>query len=87
MRQSESIFRPAFARAAQVPSIVVRLALSTYHALASPLLGPCCRFAPSCSVYAAEAVRRYGVIRGGWMSILRVLRCHPLHPGGWDPVV
>ncbi|MFQ5666786.1 MAG: membrane protein insertion efficiency factor YidD [Candidatus Binatia bacterium] len=63
------------------------MCLWTYRATLSPLLGPCCRFSPSCSAYAGEAIRRYGVRRGGWMSIRRVLRCHPFHPGGWDPVV
>jgi len=58
-----------------------------YRVTLAPLFGPCCRFAPSCSVYGREAVRRYGLARGGWMALKRILRCHPLHPGGWDPVV
>jgi hypothetical protein len=52
----------------------------------SPLLGARCRFVPSCSEYAEEAVQRHGLFRGGWMALLRLLRCHPLHPGGEDPV-
>lgn len=60
--------------------------LRTYQRVLSPLLGPRCRFAPSCSTYAVEAVSRYGVRRGGWLALRRVLRCHPLHPGGYDPV-
>jgi putative membrane protein insertion efficiency factor len=64
----------------------VRLLLAGYGIAVSPLLGPCCRFVPSCSVYASEAVGRFGIVRGGWMAMRRLLRCHPFHPGGWDPV-
>ncbi len=47
---------------------------------------PVCRFVPSCSQYALEAIRKYGAWRGGWMAVRRILRCHPFHPGGYDPV-
>ncbi|MEW6167756.1 MAG: membrane protein insertion efficiency factor YidD [Pseudomonadota bacterium] len=57
-----------------------------YQILISPLLGPRCRFYPSCSHYAVEAIRRHGPGRGGWLALRRVLRCHPLDPGGYDPV-
>jgi putative membrane protein insertion efficiency factor len=66
---------------------VLRLVLAGYGVAVSPFLGPCCRFAPSCSAYASEAVGRFGIVRGGWMAVKRLLRCHPFHPGGWDPVV
>jgi putative membrane protein insertion efficiency factor len=70
----------------RLPSLVVRALISVYRAVLSPLLGPACRFAPSCSAYADEAIRRYGLLRGGRMAVKRILRCHPFHPGGFDPV-
>jgi len=52
----------------------------------SPLLGPRCRFYPSCSAYGIAAILRHGVLRGGYLTVRRLLRCHPWHPGGLDPV-
>ena len=60
--------------------------LGAYRRLLSPLLPPRCRFLPSCSEYAIEAVERYGAARGSWLAARRVARCHPFHPGGVDPV-
>jgi uncharacterized protein len=57
-----------------------------YRMFISPLFPPTCRFQPTCSMYALEAVERFGAIRGAWMGIKRILRCHPFHPGGYDPV-
>ena len=57
-----------------------------YRRWLSPLLGPRCRFAPSCSAYALEALRVHGAGRGSWLAVRRVARCHPFHPGGHDPV-
>jgi len=55
-----------------------------YQLAVSPLLPPACRFYPTCSRYAQEAIRRHGVVRGGWLAIARLARCHPFHPGGVD---
>lgn len=60
--------------------------LRFYKASISPLLPPACRFVPTCSEYTLEAVERYGALRGGWMGARRLLKCHPFHPGGYDPV-
>lgn len=65
---------------------LVLVLLRMYAAAVSPFLGPCCRFEPSCSAYTRDAVRRYGVVRGLWLGARRLSRCHPFHPGGWDPV-
>jgi uncharacterized protein len=57
-----------------------------YQLLLSPLLPPSCRFTPSCSQYAREAIMRHGAVRGTWLAARRLVRCHPFHPGGFDPV-
>ena len=57
-----------------------------YRLFISPLKPPTCRFVPTCSDYALQAIEKYGIIRGGSMAIRRILRCHPFHPGGYDPV-
>ncbi|MGL4826904.1 MAG: membrane protein insertion efficiency factor YidD [Enterovibrio sp.] len=57
-----------------------------YQLFISPLLGPRCRFAPTCSQYAIEAVMRHGVVKGCWLAGKRLLKCHPLNHGGYDPV-
>ena len=67
------------ARALAVPVHAYRLFLS-------PLLGPNCRYYPSCSAYALDALRVHGALKGSWLSVRRICRCHPWHPGGYDPV-
>lgn len=61
------------------------VALSAYQHLVSPLLPAACRFAPTCSEYARQAVLEHGAARGAWLALLRLARCHPFHPGGVDP--
>jgi putative membrane protein insertion efficiency factor len=60
--------------------------LRAYKRWISPLLGPRCRFVPSCSEYAMVAIARHGALRGSWLGLRRIARCHPLNPGGHDPV-
>jgi putative membrane protein insertion efficiency factor len=66
--------------------LVLRALIRGYQVLISPILPPACRYSPSCSAYALEAVTRHGAARGGWLAVKRVCRCHPWHEGGWDPV-
>ena len=65
----------------------VLVLLRGYKVVVSPLLPPSCRYVPTCSEYAMEAVERYGALRGSWMAVTRLLRCHPFAKGGYDPVV
>lgn len=71
------------------PSLAARplvFAIGVYRRWISPFLPPSCRFTPSCSAYAAEALTVHGALRGTWLAVRRLLKCGPWHPGGWDPV-
>ncbi|MBB4935421.1 hypothetical protein F4561_006315 [Lipingzhangella halophila] len=65
---------------------VLILPIRGYQRFISPLFPPVCRFYPSCSAYAVQALREHGALRGLWLTVYRIARCHPFHPGGLDPV-
>jgi putative membrane protein insertion efficiency factor len=69
-----------------MPKRLILFLLKGYKLLISPLLGDRCRFYPSCSTYTMQAVERFGSLRGSWLGAYRICRCHPLNPGGNDPV-
>jgi uncharacterized protein len=71
---------------AGVPRRLLATLIRGYQRFISPALPPSCRFHPSCSQYALEAVTRHGALKGGWLAARRLARCHPFHPGGFDPV-
>ena len=61
--------------------------LRAYKWIVSPMFPPACRYTPTCSEYAMEAIERFGILRGGWKAVARILRCHPFVKGGYDPVL
>jgi len=70
-------------------SVVVRgviFLIELYRQMISPMRLPTCRFAPTCSQYAVDALSEYGLVRGGWLAVVRLLKCGPWHRGGWDPI-
>lgn len=71
---------------ASVAARVLMVPIAGYRRFISPFIAPRCRFAPSCSEYALEALRVHGAVRGLWLTVRRLARCHPFHPGGYDPV-
>ncbi|MGI8842473.1 MAG: membrane protein insertion efficiency factor YidD [Gemmatimonadaceae bacterium] len=69
-----------------MPRQLLVLLVRLYQVSLGPLLPAACRYTPSCSAYAIEALQRYGALKGGWMGVRRIGRCHPFRPGGYDPV-
>lgn len=65
---------------------IVLFLIRVYQKTLSRVLPPSCRFTPSCSHYGYEAIQKYGLLKGGWMAVKRIGRCHPFNPGGYDPV-
>ena len=70
----------------RVPRATGILLVRMYQVVLSPIFGGHCRYYPSCSAYAIEALERHGALRGGWLAVCRIGRCHPFRPGGFDPV-
>ncbi|MGI6230943.1 MAG: membrane protein insertion efficiency factor YidD [Tractidigestivibacter sp.] len=69
-----------------LPARAANKAIRFYQSYISPLLGPHCIYTPTCSEYARQAIAKYGLAKGGWLAFKRILRCHPFHAGGYDPV-
>jgi uncharacterized protein len=82
----EPRWAPPSAGAASPVRLLAIVLIRGYQLLISPLLPPACRFYPSCSSYALGAIAGHGILRGGWLALARIARCHPWHPGGVDPV-
>lgn len=70
----------------RLPALLLAGLAAFYKRFVSPMLPPACRFQPTCSEYMHDALLAHGVLRGGWMGVKRLARCHPGNPGGWDPV-
>ena len=70
----------------QIAVFILLLPIKFYQYCISPLNPPTCRYTPTCSQYALEAIEKYGALKGGWMAFRRILRCNPFHKGGYDPV-
>ena len=73
-------------RLGEIPRRVVLLPIRGYQRFISPGLPPSCRFTPTCSQYALEAVAKHGALKGSWLAARRLVRCHPFNPGGYDPI-
>ena len=72
-------------RLTKIPSVVLIAGVRLYQMTLSPFIGRSCRFQPTCSNYFIQAVEKYGPIKGPWKGAVRILKCHPFHPGGYDP--
>ncbi|MBJ7401492.1 membrane protein insertion efficiency factor YidD [Mycolicibacterium sp.] len=81
-----TVTSPAAARVLSRPARMLISLIEIYRHMISPLRLPCCRFMPTCSQYAVEAITEFGLLRGGWLALRRLGKCGPWHTGGWDPV-
>jgi putative membrane protein insertion efficiency factor len=72
--------------AKRILSLPFLFLIKVYQVAISPLFPPACRFYPTCSAYSYEAISKYGPMKGGWLAVRRIIRCHPRNPGGFDPV-
>jgi putative membrane protein insertion efficiency factor len=68
------------------PRAYITSLIKLYQVLVSPFMPSSCRFMPTCSAYASLAIDKYGIIKGGFLALIRILKCHPFHPGGYDPL-
>ena len=84
-QRSDSTIAPRSRLARGIAWLLIGL-IRCYQLAISPLLGPRCRFYPSCSRYTAQALAKHGPLQGTWLGLRRIVRCHPFHPGGFDPV-
>lgn len=82
----EEAMKDVFKFIVEIPKNLLLLIIRFYRKFISPLSPPSCRFTPSCSHYGYEAIEKYGFLKGGWLAIKRIGRCHPFNPGGYDPV-
>ncbi|MEN8757043.1 MAG: membrane protein insertion efficiency factor YidD [Desulfobacterales bacterium] len=85
-RNFSKVFTDMLVKGCKISKFIVLALIRGYQLIVSPVLGPACRFYPSCSQYASLAINRYGVVKGSYLAFRRLLRCHPFHPGGFDPV-
>lgn len=89
MAESDELQKPPNDALQTRPGFAARFGIGFvrfYQKWISPMFPPSCRYQPTCSAYTVEAIRKYGLIRGSWMGAKRIGRCHPFHPGGYDPV-
>ena len=84
--QSKKFFATLWSRCKRVAALPFIGAIRFYQCCISPLTPPACRFTPTCSQYTLEAIRKYGVVKGGWLGVKRIARCHPWGGSGYDPV-
>ena len=68
------------------PRVYIIGLIKVYQRIVSPFLPASCRFMPTCSAYASLAIAKYGIVKGGFLAVIRILKCHPFHPGGYDPL-